>query len=124
MKKDSFPDWVLKAQRPSTSIKKIGNSYYLYYASSIYDPVHKKPKAIQSYIGKITKDGIVSDRIMIDPLNCEVFKLGELMSDIDEDLKDLYVLKAKRSFYLLKCDEKLMDKLNKKGLLDHGKILL
>ena len=124
MKKSEFPDWVLRNKRPCTTIKKIGNNYYLYYASSLYDPVKKGPKAVQYYIGKISKDGVISDRILIDPGKCQTFKLADLFIDIDDDLKDLDVLKAKNACYLLKCDQKKIDKLIMKGLYEDGKILL
>ena len=124
MKKDSFPTWVVKQQRPATTIKKIGDNYYLYYASSVYDPAKKKAKAVQSYLGKITESGVINDRIMINPGKCEVIKLGLLVSDISKDLKKLDVLKTGKAYYLLKSDQRKIDKLIKKGIYENGKIIL
>lgn len=53
-----FPDWVNKFKTKSSTIKKIGNNYYLFKATSYYDSSSKKPVSIQEYIGKITADGV------------------------------------------------------------------
>lgn len=52
----SYPDWVNKEKKPGTSIKQIGDNYYLYSVTSKYDKSKGYPVSIQRYIGKITKD--------------------------------------------------------------------
>ncbi len=54
-----YPDWVNKAHIPGTSIKQIGDNYYLYSVTSKYDKSKGYPVSIQRYVGKITKDGLI-----------------------------------------------------------------
>ena len=56
----NYPDWVMKEKKPGTSIKQIGDNYYLYSVTSKYDKSKGYPVSIQRYIGKITKeDGLI-----------------------------------------------------------------
>ena len=60
------PEWVLKHKKPGCTIKEINGKYYLYYATSRYDPNKSYPVSIQTYIGRITPEGVVSERVSID----------------------------------------------------------
>ena len=51
-----YPDWVEKYHTPGTTLKQIGDNYYLYSSSSKYDKNKSYPVSVQRYIGKITKD--------------------------------------------------------------------
>ena len=53
-----YPDWVQKQKTTGTTVKKVGNNYYLYKHSSKRVPGKKNPVPADTYIGKITPDGI------------------------------------------------------------------
>ncbi len=53
-----YPDWVQKQKTRGTTVKKVGNNYYLYKHSSRRVPGKKYPVPVDTYIGKITPDGI------------------------------------------------------------------
>lgn len=53
-----YPDWVQKQKTTGTTVKKVGNNYYLYKHSSKRVPGKKYPVPVDTYIGKITPDGI------------------------------------------------------------------
>ena len=54
-----YPDWVQKHKTKGTSVRKVGNNYYLYKHSSKRIPGKKNPVPSDSYIGRITPEGIV-----------------------------------------------------------------
>lgn len=55
-----YPDWVLKHKRKGTAIHKIGNNYYLYKVTSVWDGnLRRARKVTESYLGVITKDGLI-----------------------------------------------------------------
>ena len=53
-----YPDWVQKQRTTGTTVKKVGNNYYLYKHSSKRVPGKKNPVLVDIYIGKITPEGI------------------------------------------------------------------
>ena len=59
----SYPDWVNAFKEKGTSIKKVGNEYYLYRATSKRVPGKKYPQPVEDYIGIITKDGVVRTKV-------------------------------------------------------------
>jgi hypothetical protein len=46
-----------------TSIKKVGNEYYLYHATSKRVPGKKYPQPVEEYIGIITKEGVIRTNV-------------------------------------------------------------
>lgn len=54
-----YPEWVQKHREKGTTVKKVGNNYYLYKHSSKRVPGKKYPVPVDSYIGKITPEGVV-----------------------------------------------------------------
>lgn len=54
-----YPDWVNAFKEKGTSIKKVGNEYYLYSATSKRVPGMKYPQPVEEYIGVITREGVV-----------------------------------------------------------------
>ena len=57
-------DWVRKILEKenlrNVEVKKIGNNYYAYSVSSVYDKEKKRPRKVSGkYIGKITESGII-----------------------------------------------------------------
>ena len=53
-----YPDWVQEQKTTGTTVKKVGNNYYLYKHSSKRVPGKKNPVPVDTYIGKITPTGI------------------------------------------------------------------
>lgn len=53
-----YPEWVQKQRTTGTTVKKVGNNYYLYKHSSKRVPGKKYPVPVDTYIGKITPNGI------------------------------------------------------------------
>lgn len=58
MSKKVYPDWVQKQKTTGTTVKKVGNHYYLYKHSSKRVRGKKNPVPVDTYIGKITPEGI------------------------------------------------------------------
>jgi hypothetical protein len=58
-----YPDWVNAFKEKGTSVKKVGNEYYLYRTTSRRVPGKKYPQPIQEYIGAITKEGVVRTNV-------------------------------------------------------------
>lgn len=72
-----YPDWVNQFKTKGTSVKKVGDSYYLYSNTSKYVKGKKYPQPIQSFIGVITPEGVVeTHRKKVSLTNIEVFEYG------------------------------------------------
>ncbi len=56
-----YPDWVQKQKTTGTTVKKVGNNYYLYKHSSKRVHGKKNPVPVGTYIGKITPEVIVKE---------------------------------------------------------------
>ena len=73
----TYPEWVQKHRVRGTTIKKKGNSYYLYKRTSKRVPGKKYPQAVDTYIGLITPEGVVySDKKKVTLSNIEVREYG------------------------------------------------
>jgi len=59
----NYPDWVNAFKEKGTSVKKVGNEYYLYRSTSKRVPGKKYPQPVQEYIGTITKKGVVRSNV-------------------------------------------------------------
>ncbi len=92
-----FPEWVEKYRAAGTTIKKIG---------------------------KITPDGVINERVSINPQKTEACLLGTLVEGLDEPLRDLVVLKIKGAWYYTKMDRNNVPKLKEMKLYDNGKVVL
>lgn len=74
-----YPEWVQKQKTKGTTVKKVGNNYYLYKHSSKRVPGKKYPVPKDTYIGRITPDGIeegVSRKIPVDSPEVTVKEFG------------------------------------------------
>jgi hypothetical protein len=72
-----YPDWVNAFKEKGTSVKKVGNEYYLYRATSKRVPGKKNPQPVEKYIGAITKDGVVrTERRKISTDRVRVYEYG------------------------------------------------
>ncbi len=61
-KKKVYPEWVQEQRVKGTTVKKVGNTYYLYKRTSKRIPGKKYPQAVDKYIGIITPDGVIESK--------------------------------------------------------------
>ena len=72
-----YPDWVQKFRTRGTTVKKIGDSYYLYKRTSRRVRGKKYPQPVDTYIGLITPDGVISShKKKVSITNTEVWEYG------------------------------------------------
>ena len=58
-----YPEWVQKYREKGTTVKKKGDSYYLYKRTSRRVPGKKYPQPVDTYVGIITPDGSYVRRV-------------------------------------------------------------
>ena len=76
-KKTVYPDWVQAQRKRGTTVKKVGNNYYLYKRTSKRVPGKKYPQPVDTYIGMITPDGIIEKKkILVAASSVEVREYG------------------------------------------------
>lgn len=85
-----YPDWVERHHTKGTSIKKIGNNYYLYSVTSRYDRDKGYPVSVQKYIGTISEDdGLVKPQtVSFTPGKDRIVSLKQLFDLDGYSLKD------------------------------------
>lgn len=54
-----YPDWVQAQRTRGTTVKKKGDTYYLYKRTSRRVPGKKYPQPVDTYIGVITPEGVI-----------------------------------------------------------------
>lgn len=54
-----YPDWVQEQRVRGTTVKKKGDTYYLYKRTSRRVPGKKYPQPVDTYIGIITPEGVI-----------------------------------------------------------------
>jgi len=59
----NYPEWVNACKEKGTSVKKVGNEYYLYRSTSKRVPGKKYPQPVETYIGTITKEGVIKTKV-------------------------------------------------------------
>ena len=59
----NYPDWVNAFKEKGTSVKKVGNEYYLYRSTSKRVPGKKYPQPVEEYIGIITRNGVTKTHV-------------------------------------------------------------
>ena len=118
-----YPEWVMKHKKPGTTIKQIGKNYYLYYATSRHESGKKYPVSVQSYIGKITEQGVICERVSISVEDTEASLLSDLIPNLSEEFSGIIALRIKKEWVLTKTEKKLVKKLEKKGIVKDGKIV-
>lgn len=118
-----IPEWVMKYKVPGTTIKQIGHNYYLYSATSHRHPDKSYPVSAQTYIGKITADGVVSERVSINVGKTEARRLSELIAGLPPELGDIIVLNIKKDWLYTKTDVKLIKALEERGIYCNGKVV-
>ena len=112
-----YPDWVQKYRTKGTTVKKKGDSYYLYKRTSRRVKGKKYPQPVDTYIGVITPEGVIqSNKRKISLTDAEVWEYGfskavwELCPDdwkkpLGDDWKDvlaIILLKQSPTSYIQK----------------------
>lgn len=105
----AYPEWVEKQKRPGTNISCIHGKYYLYEATSVWDPEKKRArKKTGKYLGRITEDGLIPPREKNQHVVSEVATkeygacttLNSIGKDIHEKLKEYFPSEADGIFSL------------------------
>ena len=60
--KTVYPEWVQNYRTRGKTVKKVGNTYYLYKRTSKRVPGKKHPQPVDTYIGIITPEGVIESR--------------------------------------------------------------
>lgn len=118
-----LPEWVQQYKTQRTTVKKIGKNYYLYYATSKRVPDKSYPVSVQSYIGKITENGVVSERVSINVGQTQACLLSELVPGLPDDLGKLIVLKVRGDWLYTKTGHGMVGRLKERGIYEDGKVV-
>jgi len=116
----NYPDWVEKYKEKSTSVKKIGDSYYLYRVTSERVAGKKHPVSRQTYIGKITEKGVERAGIRIVPEKTIAKILGELVPSVDIHLRDVVLIKTDGGWMYTQMSDEIKERLKGLGLYEYG----
>ena len=117
-----IPEWAEKYRRPGTTIKKIGNGYYLYTATSHIVAGKKYPVSVQNYLGRITENGLIDARVSIRISDTPAKRLGDLIFDVDGEYADIILLEHRKEWYFTKIPAAVIEKLEGMGLYKNGKL--
>lgn len=60
--KTVYPEWVQSYRTQGKTVKKVGNTYYLYKRTSKRVPGKKYPQPVDTYVGIITPEGVVESK--------------------------------------------------------------
>ncbi len=72
-----YPNWVQEYRTKGTTVKKKGETYYLYKRTSRRVPGKKYPQPVDTYIGVITPEGVVkSDKKKVTLTDAAVKEFG------------------------------------------------
>lgn len=72
-----YPDWVQEKRTRGTTVKKKGDTYYLYRRTSKRVPGKKYPQPVDTYIGIITPEGVIkSEKKKVSMEGIEVREYG------------------------------------------------
>lgn len=72
-----YPDWVQKHRTKGTTVKKRGNTYYLYKRTSRRVKGKKYPQPVDTYVGIVTPEGVIkSNKKKVSLANVEVWEYG------------------------------------------------
>lgn len=72
-----YPEWVQKYRTRGMTVKKKGESYYLYKRTSKRVPGKKYPQPVDTYVGLITPEGVIhSNKKKVALSNIEVREYG------------------------------------------------
>lgn len=104
-----YPDWVQRYRIKGTTVKKKGESYYLYKRTSRRVKGKKYPQPVDTYIGVITPEGVIqSNKRKVSLTDAEVWEYGfskavwELCPDDWKDVLAIILLKQSPNSYIQK----------------------
>lgn len=117
-----IPEWVKQYKEPGKTIKKIGDGYYLYKATSYRVEGKKYPVAKQEYLGRITETGFVDARKYLRVSETYAKKLKELIPDIADELADIILLGIEGEWYYTKLSTEQINELKKRKLYQNEKL--
>ena len=60
--KTVYPEWVQAYRTRGKTVKKVGNTYYLYKRTSRRVPGKKYPQPVDTYLGIITPEGVIESK--------------------------------------------------------------
>ena len=89
-----YPNWVLKHKRKGTEIRKIGNNFYLYKVTSVWDKERKRARKItEKFLGTITQDGLIKPREerlieSIGSVSVKEFEATNFVLGMNEDIRE------------------------------------
>ena len=118
-----LPDWVEAYRSKGTTVKQRGDSYYLYLATSKRVPGKRHPVSQQTYLGRITPEGVVRDRVSIKVSSTEARRLGEVREGVPPECADIVALNVRGDWLLTKADKKLVRRLEGLGIVEDGKVV-
>lgn len=118
-----LPEWVQQYKTQGTTVKKIGNNYYLYYATSKRIPDKPYPVSVQTYIGKITENGVVCERVLINVGQAQACLLSEIVPGLPSDMGKLIVLNVRGDWLYTKTGHGMVERLKKRGIYEDGKVV-
>ena len=108
--RSDYDDWVIEwiekekeNGRKCFDVKRIGNSYYLYYQTTRYNAETKKREKVSKYIGKLTKEGVdenaakESDYVTQARYGLGVDTGGSFTDAVIVDLDDYSIVAKKKS---------------------------
>ena len=73
----TYPEWVQKYRTRGKTVKKKGDSYYLYSRTSKRVAGRKYPQPVDTYIGIITPEGVIkTNKKKVDLTDIEVWEYG------------------------------------------------
>lgn len=122
-----YPEWVEKYNTKGNIIRTSKNCYYLYKATSKRVEGKSYPVCVQTYIGKITEEGLIEpDRIYFTLGVDEIVPILSLCTNVSEKdlkiLKNIYVCKMKDQYCLGKQTKKEIETIKKYLELENNRI--
>ena len=123
-----YPDQVQKQRTTGTAVKKVGNNYYLYKHSSKRVRRKKNPVPVDTYIGKITTEGIEKSglkKVVVNEAEAIVKEYGVDFKELRQ-LSSIYMVIVSGKKLVSKISEgqkKLLERLELKLEVDQGRLL-
>lgn len=115
-----YPEWIKKYKEKGTTVKKIGESYYLYRSTSKRIAGKKYPVSHQTYIGRITETGVEKAGMRFVAEETEGEILGNLVSDAPEAIKEIVLIKGESGWMYARISDEERKELMRLGLYDFG----